>query len=74
MFEKTKLLPWIPVAKLVWNELSGNPNAIHLLEQNLDKIFWNQLSENPNAIHLLEQNPDKIFWGRLSKNRSIFYK
>jgi hypothetical protein len=37
-----------------WNWLSRNPNAIHLLEQNIDKINWFWLSENPNAIHLLE--------------------
>jgi hypothetical protein len=30
-----------------------NPNAIHLLEQNVDKINWWGLCENPNAIHLL---------------------
>ena len=34
--------------------ISRNPNAIHLLEQNMDKIDWKFLSENPNAIHLLE--------------------
>ena len=26
--------------------LSGNPNAIHILEQNLDKLSWSQLSGN----------------------------
>jgi len=36
-----------------WYNLSSNPNAIHLLEQNIDKISWNALSENPNAINLL---------------------
>jgi hypothetical protein len=40
-----------------WEILSGNPNAIHLLEQNLGKVDWDELSANPNAIHLLEQNP-----------------
>jgi len=33
--------------------LSRNPNAIHLLEQNLDKVSSEGLSQNPNAIHLL---------------------
>ena len=37
-----------------WFQLSANPNAIYLLEQNLDKITWFQLSANSNAIHLLE--------------------
>ena len=33
--------------KFVWNNLSINPAAIHILEQNQDKIDWNKLSENP---------------------------
>jgi hypothetical protein len=34
--------------------LSGNPNAIHILEKNLNKLdWWGPLSQNPNAIHLL---------------------
>ena len=49
--------------KISWQWLSGNPNAIHLLEQNEDKINWDRLSGNPNAIHLLEKNMDKIHWG-----------
>ena len=51
-----------------WNELSTNPNAIHLIEKNLDKINWWRLSENPNAIHLLEKNLDKIEWNGLTPN------
>jgi hypothetical protein len=54
--------------------LSGNPNAIHLLEKNPEKIDWYVLSGNPNAIHLLEKNPEKIHWRWLSKNPSIFFK
>ena len=40
---KTTLLPWIEKHwdKLDW--LSGNHNAISILENNLDKIDWNQL-------------------------------
>ena len=67
-----KLRDWIPLDKLNWSCLSCNPNAIHLLEQNIDKIVWHCLSENPNAIHLLQQNPKKIKWNWLSKNPSIF--
>ena len=55
-----------------WYGLSENPNAIHLLEANIDKINWLSLSLNPNAIHLLEANQDKIDWNYLSKNSSIF--
>ena len=60
------------VTKIDWIELSYNPNAISLLEQNQDKIDWVELSGNPNAIHLLEQNMDKINWNTLSENPSIF--
>jgi len=74
---KMKLLDWIDLDILPYNDfrntiyrnsLSRNPNAIHLLEQNLDKIEWHYLSSNPNAIHLLEQNIDKIYWKFLSLN------
>jgi RimJ/RimL family protein N-acetyltransferase len=54
--------------------LSENPNAIHLLEKNLEKINWSCLSENPNAIHLLEKNSRKIDWHYFSANPSIFIK
>ena len=42
-----------------WISLSNNPNAISLLEKNLDKINWKLLSCNPNAISILEKNLDK---------------
>ena len=38
--------------------ISRNPNAIHLIEKNLDKISWTEVSTNPNAISLLEKYPD----------------
>jgi hypothetical protein len=41
--------------KINWNNLSLNPNAIRLLERNMDKINWNNFSLNPNAIRLLER-------------------
>src|SRR5205085_101426 len=56
-----------------WDSLSRNPNAIHLLEKNLDKINWNCLSSNPNAIHLLENNLDKINWNWLSRNPNAIH-
>ena len=67
-----KLRDWVQSDKIDWEWLSRNPNAIHLLEQNLDKVDWCNLSRNPNAIHLLEQNLDKIYWGMLSYNPGIF--
>jgi hypothetical protein len=56
-----------------WPGLSLNPNAIHLLRQNVDKIDWGILSSNPNAIHLLEQNIDKINWYVLSYNPNAIH-
>ena len=53
--------------------LSFNPNAIPILEKNLDKIDWYSLSKNPNAIYILEKNPDKIDWGSLSKNPNALH-
>jgi hypothetical protein len=63
-----KLKDFVQYDKINWRQLSANPNAIHLLEQNPDKIDWVSLSQNPNAIHILEQNPDKISWDTLSAN------
>ena len=63
-----KLLDWIDIQKLDWRNLSANPNAIGLLEQNIDKIDWANLSLNPNAINLLEQNIDEIDWDNLSQD------
>ena len=68
-----KLRDWVQSDKIDWEWLSRNPNAIHLLEQNLDKIDWDVLSENPNAIHLLEQNFDKVDWGDLSDNPNAIH-
>ena len=65
-----KLRDWIPIDKLDWYWLSKNPNAIHILEKNLNKVNW--LSSNPNAIPILEKNIDKIDWCELSQNPSIF--
>jgi hypothetical protein len=36
--------------------LSGNPNAIPLLEANQEKINWVRCSANPKGIDLLVQN------------------
>ncbi len=45
--------------KLDWKFLSKNPNAIHLIEQNIreggDYINWHGLCSNPNAIDILDQ-------------------
>ena len=67
-----KLRKWISIEKLDWDSLSRNPNAIYILEKNLDKVDWHWLSENPNAIHILENNLDKVNWYWLSYNPNIF--
>ena len=36
---------------VVWN-----PNAIHLLEQNLDKVNWEELSGNPNIFEEISEH------------------
>ena len=38
--------------KIVWYNLSKNPNAIHILSQNMDKIDWYGLSANPSIFEL----------------------
>ena len=38
-----KLRKWIPINNVCWYGLSNNPNAIHMLEKNLDKVSWSWL-------------------------------
>ena len=45
-----KLVDWFDEKQIDWSELSENPNAIHLLEQNIDKIDWDWLSGNPEIF------------------------
>ena len=68
-----KLHDWIDLNKINWHYLSGNSNAIYLLERNMNKINWDYLSGNPNAIHLLEKNMDKINWHYLSGNPNAIH-
>ena len=49
---KMKLLDWIPLDKIDWKYISTNPNAIHLLQQNIDKINWYNFSKNPNIFEI----------------------
>ena len=48
--------------------LSSNINAIHILEQNIDKISPIQISKNINAIPLLWRHPELIDWLAISGN------
>ena len=70
-----KLGDWITrdVLLLDFVGLSGNKNAIDLLEANMDKINWYSLAQNEDAVHLLEANVhmfinDNYFWSMLSIN------
>mgnify|MGYP003384363646 FL=1 len=57
------------------SSFAENPNAIHIIEYNLDYIqkinndtIWKSLSKNPNASHILKNNFNHIFWNELSAN------
>lgn len=49
------------------------PNAIHIIEKNIQHIDWYGLSCNPNAIHILEKNIDKINWYNLCANPNAIH-
>ena len=55
-----KLRSWIDINKLIFFDLSENPNAMYLLEENPDNIDWTSLSKNSSSIHILEKNKDNI--------------
>ena len=71
-FMKLRELILIPFDDLDWDVLSSNPNAIPILEKNLDKVHWSNLSSNPNANPILEKNLDKVNQSNLSSNPNIF--
>jgi hypothetical protein len=56
--------------KMYWSMLCMNPHpeAIRLLEANIDKIEWYFLSSNPSAIDLLYKYPDKIHYPKFWEN------
>ncbi len=62
--------PIYVTSSIDWKTFSKNPNAIHIIEQHLNKICWETFSENthPNAIRLLEQNLHKVCWKAFSAN------
>ncbi len=65
-----KLLDWIDKSNFDWNNLSQNPNAMYLVEKNLDKINLVYMYGNKSewAVNLLSQNHTKIRWDWLSAN------
>lgn len=50
-----RISDWVQLEHLRWNELSKNPRAIKILEQNIDKIDCHSLLENPQALLLIEE-------------------
>jgi hypothetical protein len=57
--------------KIHWVYLSGNPQALHILEKNIDKINWIMLSENP-SIFEIDMNQMKIELTKRAKNIDYF--
>jgi hypothetical protein len=65
-----KVLPSLE-DRINWTHLCQNTEAIHLVEENLDKLgayHWGVLSLNPSALPLLEKNIDKINWENFCMN------
>lgn len=61
----------LPKDAWAWRELSANPSACTILENNKDKIFYEHLAANPNCLHLLPKKLkglDGIFWANIGKN------
>ena len=46
----TDFVDWIKEKQINYLSLSRNPNAIHILEKNLDKVDWDLLSTNLNIF------------------------
>jgi len=63
------------IDKISWNDFVNNPNAIHVVEKNIDLCFgsldWRgrtDLLRHPNFIHIVENNMDKIIDELLCSN------
>lgn len=65
-----KLLDWIPLQRLSWQQLSANPRAIQLLQQYPERIDWHMLSINPEAIPMLIEQRENIVWHQFAGNPS----
>ena len=52
------------------SELSINPNAIKILEENTNKINWIYFSRNYNGLKILLKNTHNICWYQLSRNEN----
>lgn len=63
------------IDKISWNDFVNNPNAIHVVEKNLDLCFKSldshgriDLLRHPNFIHIINSNIDKIIDNLLSQS------
>jgi hypothetical protein len=63
------------ISKISWNDFVNNPNAIHVIEDNIDLCFssldWKgrvDLLRHPNFIHIIKENNDKIIDKLLCNN------
>jgi len=54
-----------------WKLLSGNYNAINVLQKHIDKIDWFELSANKYAINYFKKNLHEINWVFMSANKNI---
>jgi hypothetical protein len=55
------------IDKILWNDFVHNPNAIHLIEKNIDICFKSlntdgriNLLRHPNFVHIIDTHTDKI--------------
>ena len=62
-----------PNKPIAWHSLCENPNAVHILEHNMEKVQLYNLSMNPNAVHLFGTNLKKLGWGMLSLNPNAIH-
>jgi hypothetical protein len=63
------------IDKISWNDFVNNPNAIHVVDKNIDLCFkelnWRgraDLIRHPNFIHIIEKHMDKIIDELLCSN------
>lgn len=66
-----RIKPWVKaLGPIDYFHLGYNPNALHLIKDNLEKITWSVLSTNPSAINLIKANRKEINMVYLSMNPS----
>ena len=71
-----KLCSWVDADKINWKQLSSNPNAIQLLEQNIEKVDVETLLYNRNIdiMHILKlkyKTHDKYPISRMGHMESV---